>query len=306
MPEAPQDCPTPMTFSIIIPTCNRPTALYDCLTRFLSLDYNEAWELIVVNDGGEESFTAVTDHLKSNLPLRLIDMPHGGPAKARNSGAKLARHHFLAFTDDDCQISPDWLQQLAKGFENGRWDALGGRSITPFEQHIAERAWQHLTDFLYDFMQDEQGNALLLISNNVAYRRTVFEAVGGFNESFPMAAAEDMELSYRILKHGYQQRYWPKAKVWHYHELTTWRYLKQQFRYGRGGYYFNQIRHQNRHDRLLDLYFRRSYYRELKRSYQTYHLPRLPTLVLRLAQLAYRFGIRYQSFRHRIDHGTIQ
>ena len=179
-------------------------------------------------------------------------------------------------------------------------DALGGQSTTPFEQNIAERAWQHLTDFLYDFMRDDSGNALLLISNNVAYKRAVFEAIGGFNETFPLAAAEDMEMSFRLLKSGHQQRYFPEAKVWHYHHLTIWGHLKQQFRYGRGGYYFNQLRQQYPHDALMALYFRRWFYNELKKSYRQKQIPFFVELVSRAAQYAYHFGIQYQSLRQRL------
>ncbi|MEM7334551.1 MAG: glycosyltransferase [Chloroflexota bacterium] len=291
------------SFSIVIPTYNRPQALVACLESFKQLAYPaELWELIVVNDGGDESFTAVTPALKQALPLKLVDSAHGGPAKARNLGASHAKNEFLAFTDDDCQIFPDWLNQFVTGFEQSQCDALGGRSVTPFDQNIAERAWQHLTDFLYDFMQDERGNALLLISNNVAYKRHVFETIGGFNETFPLAAAEDMEMSFRLLKHGFKQQYYPPAKVWHYHHLTIWGHLKQQFRYGRGGFYFNQLRQTYAEDALMALYFRRWFYNELKKSYRQKNLPISSELVSRSAQYAYRFGVQYQSLRHRFSH----
>lgn len=290
------------TFSVIIPTYNRPEPLRACLESFCSLEYpRDKWELIVVSDGGDSSFTAVSDTLKNALPLTLLTVPHGGPAKARNAGAAHAKFDFIAFTDDDCRIFPNWLHQFADGFTNGEWDALGGRSVTPFEQNSAEKAWQHLTDFLYDFMRDDDGNALLLISNNVAYRRDIFEQIGGFNDAFPLAAAEDMEISYRLLKHGFRQRYFPAANVWHYHHLTTWGHIKQQFRYGRGGYYFNLMREQNADDPLMALYFRRWFYNALERSFIEKKLPPDSERIVRWAQTAYRFGVQYQTMRHRFD-----
>lgn len=290
------------TFSVVIPTYNRPEPLRACLESFCSLDYpRHRWELVVVNDGGERSLTAVSEALKRSLPLTLLTVPHGGPASARNAGAKRAKFDYLAFTDDDCRVFPNWLTQFASGFSDGAYAALGGRSLTPFEQNSAERAWQHLTDFLYDFMKDDAGNNLLLISNNVAYRRAIFEQIGGFNETFPLAAAEDMEISYRLLKHGYRQRYFPSANVWHYHHLTTWGHIRQQFRYGRGGYYFNLMREQNIDDPLMALYFRRWFYSALERSFIEKQLPPASERIVRAAQLAYRFGMRYQTMRHRFD-----
>jgi GT2 family glycosyltransferase len=260
------------------------------------LDYPAgAWELIVVNDGGEESFTAVTNHLKQSLPLQLVTAAHKGPAAARNLGAARAQGEFLAFTDDDCQVSPDWLCAFAEGFADGRWQALGGHSLTPFSQNRAESAWQHLTDFLNTFMQDDDGNALLLISNNVAYRREVFAKMGGFNETFPLAAAEDMELSYRMLACGYRQRIWPSAKIWHYHHLTARGYLKQQFRYGRGGHYFAKALDEKPLPALRRLYLHEEFHPSLRQSMRRAGLPYSVRGLVVASQWAYKVGLRYQA-----------
>ena len=285
-------------FSVIIPTWNRPQALHDCLQSFTTLDYPaDRWELIVVNDGGEASFTAVTDQLCGALPLQLITIEHAGPASARNAGAKQSRGDFIAFTDDDCRIFPDWLNQFLAGFSDPRWDALGGQSVTPFEQNVGEKAWQHLTDFLYEFMRDDAGNSLLLISNNAAYRRATFESLGGFDETFPLAAAEDMELSYRLLHHDYRQRFFPEAKVWHYHHLSAWGHILQQFRYGRGGYYFKEVQKNQPKSDLLDLYAQEWFYPSLWQSFRRKGLPLPVGMLVYFAQQAYRVGVRYESLQ---------
>jgi glycosyltransferase involved in cell wall biosynthesis len=284
------------SFSVVIPTWNRPEALRSCLQSFTKLAYpSDKWELIVVNDGGAESFTAVSDSLANTLPLKLITIEHGGPAAARNAGARLAQGEFLAFTDDDCQVFPDWLHQFAQGFTDKRWDALGGQAVTPFEQNVGEQAWQHLTDFLYNFMRDDQGNALLLISNNVAYRRAVFTALDGFDESFPLAAAEDMELSYRLLKHHFQQRFYPAAKVWHYHHLSAWGHVRQQFRYGRGGYYFSKVQKRQPRSLLRGLYAQEFFYPSLWRSFRRQGVALPVASTIYLAQQAYRLGGWYEQ-----------
>ncbi len=236
-----------LQFSVIIPTWNRPESLAMCLKSFTFLDYPaNAWELIVVNDGGAESFSKITSKLGENLPLKLLDIEQAGPATARNKGAKLARGEYLAFTDDDCRVEPDWLCQFAKGFEDSKWDALGGRSLNPFPGNAIARSWHHIIDFIYDHLQDESGNALLLVSNNIACRHRVFEQLGGFDETFPFAGGEDTELSHRLLTRGYRQRYYPDAKTWHYQQqLTIWGLISQQFRYGRGYGYFKQSLKQN-------------------------------------------------------------
>ena len=229
-----------LKFSVVIPSLNRPESLEKCLESFTLLEYPaDAWELIVVNDGGLESFEAVTDELKNRLPLKLIDIDHAGPATARNKGFGQSRGKYIAFTDDDCRVEPDWLSRFEEGFDSGSWDALGGRALNPYMDNAAAVSWHQIIDFLYDYLQDNTGNSLLLISNNAAYRRSVFEALGGFDESFPFAGGEDIELSHRLIAGGFRQRYLPDAKTLHYHKrLIMLKFLSRQFRYGRGYCYY--------------------------------------------------------------------
>jgi cellulose synthase/poly-beta-1,6-N-acetylglucosamine synthase-like glycosyltransferase len=235
-----------LKFSVIIPTRNRQHVLAKCLHSFTALDYpGDAWELILVNDGGAKTFSPITQKLAEKLPLRLVEIVHSGPAAARNTGARLAGGEYLAFTDDDCCVEPDWLHQFEKGFNNRHQDALGGKSLNPYPTSSIAKAWHSLIDFLYEYKKDRYNNALLLVSNNVAYRRPVFEALGGFNEIFPFAGGEDTELSCRLVNSGYRQCYYPSAKIFHYHQKTSlWGYICQQFRYGRGSAYIHKINSQ--------------------------------------------------------------
>lgn len=187
-----------------------------------------------MNDGGATSFRDVSDGLRARLPLRLVDAERRGPAHARNRGAELALGEFLAFTDDDCEVLPDWLSAFERGFAETGADALGGQTQNPYPDSAAAVAWQDYLDFICEFLCDEQDTRLLLPSNNVAYRRRAFEEAGGFDERFPLAAAEDYELGFRLVARGYRQAFWPEARIWHHHPLSPRGYLNMQFRYGRG------------------------------------------------------------------------
>ena len=271
-----------------------------CLRDFTVLDYPvQAWELIVVNDGGTKSFTAIGSNLKQRLPLKLVDIDHAGPATARNAGAKIACGDYLAFTDDDCRVEPDWLRRFAEGFSDGDWDVLSGRTLNPFPKNCAAAAYQYLIDFLYDYMRDEAGNTLLLTSNNVACCRSVYDALGGFDETFPWAAAEDLELSYRLLASGYRKCYYPDAKVWHHHRLTWRGYISQQFRYGRGGYLLQQVQENSKPYQNIRPYPKRSFYGPLGKSLWHAKAPPWMWLLQSMSQMAYHAGKGYQTLRGR-------
>lgn len=288
-----------MFFSVIIPTYNRPERLAACLHSLTRLDY-ETWELIVVNDGGEQSFTAVSDYLRQNLPVRLVTVSQRGPAAARNYGAGLAQGTHLAFTDDDCRLPSHWLRRLAAQFQaEPELAAVGGRPLTPeaiLQQPEAagSRAWQFLNDFLNQYLVDVQGNALLLLSNNVAYRRDVFTALSGFDETFPLAAAEDMELGYRLLAQGYRQCYVPDITIWHDHQMSGWGHLQQQFRYGRGAHFFYMALRRGGINGIQPAgdY---AFYPALWSAIRRVRLPFRTTLLLAAGQMAYQAGTAYQT-----------
>jgi len=287
------------TFSVVIPTLNRPESLARCLESLRALDYPSGrWDLTVVNDGGPEPFAQLPEELRSALPLRTHSIEHRGAAGARNAGARLATGEILAFLDDDCQPEPDWLGQFATGFADGRWDALGGRSINPAPENLAMGCWHTLIDFLYSYLIDDSGNALLLVSNNVAYRRSTFEQLGGFDESFQWV--EDWDLSIRLLLNGFRQAHFPHARVRHYSvQATAWGYLRQQFNYGRGAYLLERkmaasgMAAQSQRLTRGRGSFRTGLWRRLWSS----RAPLSMWLLVNASQLSYRMGTLYETLR---------
>jgi cellulose synthase/poly-beta-1,6-N-acetylglucosamine synthase-like glycosyltransferase len=66
---------------------------------------------------------------------------------------------------------------------------------------------------------------------SAAFRRERFEEIGGYDTEFPVACAEDVELSYRMSAKGWQMRFAPRAIVYHQHPDSLGRYLKKKFKF---------------------------------------------------------------------------
>ena len=104
-------------FSIVIPTYNRPKQLALCLKAIDGLTYHRGrFEVIVIDDGSHTLFASFMESISDRLPVRLITPSISGPVIACNRGAAEALGDFLAFTDDDCAPSPNWLEVLADTF----------------------------------------------------------------------------------------------------------------------------------------------------------------------------------------------
>ena len=222
-------------FSIIVPTRNRPNELSACLDTLVALDYpRSSYEIIVVDDGGELP-ERVIDRAKQSVAVRLLKQPHRGPASARNLGAAAARHKYIAFTDDDCAADPGWLRALAAAFHEQPTAIIGGTTINAAEPSLFAVASQNVIDFLYDYHDVTPDASRYFAANNVACSRDILRHIGGFDESFRRAAAEDRDLCERWSGAGFPLALARSAVVTHgsVHGSFT-RYVAQHFRYGRG------------------------------------------------------------------------
>ena len=234
--------------SIVIPTYNRPDKLAECLESLTKLEYpRDSYEVIVVDDGSKMSLESVVENFNNQIEITLLKQPNAGPATARNTGAKQAKGEFLAFTDDDCKPAPDWLNKIAACFAKKPDCLIGGKTINILSENPFSTASQELINYLYSYYNRDPEQATFFASNNIAISKQRFHEIGGFDTTYPRAAAEDREFCDRWLQYGNQMIYVPEVNVYHAHKLTLSSYWKQHFFYGRGAFCFHQVRAKRAH-----------------------------------------------------------
>jgi GT2 family glycosyltransferase len=227
-------------FSVIVPTYDRPEHIAACVAALRRLERpGGTIEIVLVNDGGAALPTGISDDSEGCVAPTRAPAP-GGPAPPRNTGARVARGTFLAFTDDDCRPEPGWLTAFDAALR-AQPDALaGGRTLNAIDNAFAE-ASQLLADFVSSYF-DGGGAGRFFTSNNMAVSREQFLASGAFDTSFPFSAGEDRELCDRWSAEGRPSVRVDDAVVRHEHALTPRRFVRQHFTYGRGGAAFRQKR----------------------------------------------------------------
>jgi glycosyltransferase involved in cell wall biosynthesis len=172
--------------SVIIPTCNRIDMLSKCLNLIapdLTLQ-NIDYEVIVSDDGKADCAKEIIE--KHYNFAKWVKGPQKGPASNRNNGVKHSKGEWLVFIDDDCLPQNNWLSSYAAAIQKyktklvfeGRTDADRPR------ERFDEEAPINL-------------NGDNLWSCNFAIKREFFLQLGGFDESFPFAAMEDIDFHLR-------------------------------------------------------------------------------------------------------------
>jgi len=224
-------------FSIIIPTWNRPDLLTGCLQALKKLDYpRDAFEIIIVDDGGSFPLSPVVEPFCDRLLLRFFRQANAGPAAARNFGARQAIGNYLVFTDDDCRPASDWLKSLAVRINSSPGSAISGRRLNVLDNNIFSMASETITEVVCAYFNDPSGQAGFVSTSNLSLPVDRFWEIGGFDESF--RTAEDRDLGQRWRERGYSVLYSPEVVVYHAHSLTFATLWKRYFNIGRGARQF--------------------------------------------------------------------
>jgi len=172
-------------------------------------------EIIVVADGETDSSWRMAEE----LGIQVIRLPEtGGPARARNTGARTAKGDILFFVDADVTIPPDALNQIHCAFQGdaGLAAVFGSYDDAPSEANFFSQYKNLLHHYVH---QTASGKASTFWGACGAIRREVFWAVGGFDETYRHPSIEDIELGYRVKKAGHRIRLLKTLQIKH---LKRW------------------------------------------------------------------------------------
>jgi len=210
--------------SIIIPAHGRPLQTRSCIESLLAMDYPvDRVEIIVVDDAS----TPPLGPALSDLPIRLLRLDANiGQSAARNLAAGKASGKILAFIDNDCVATKDWLKTLVSHFDRRDTGIVGGRVIAPAASGkvAAFEAVRSPLDMGPTESEVGPGNWVAYVPTcNLLVRRDVLLQHGGFDPE--MRLGEDVDFIWRVHASGTRVQYQPAGQIIHYHRERLWTLL---------------------------------------------------------------------------------
>lgn len=201
--------------AVIIPVRDRRDLLAETLDALDAQTFSN-FEVIVIDDGSTDGTREMAAARSvAGRPVRVLDNPGTGPYAARQHAADSTSAELLAFTDSDCVPTPRWLEALVAAADAGA-DVVAGptrpvRMPRPLERCMTSSG--------------EDGG---YPTCNVMYRRSSFEAAGGFALtpghplSFPTSSlarnfymGEDTLMGWRMRRNGARPGFSEDAVVLH-------------------------------------------------------------------------------------------
>ncbi len=226
-----------MKISIIILNYNVKYFTEASLLSVLKAVQDDEVEVIVADNNSTDGSKAYFEGKYPEVKFLWFDKNHGF-GKAYNKAVAQAKGEYLLFLNPDTLVSDDIIQ-VFKNFAGTHTDfgIVGGKMIDGTGNFLPESkrgvptpivAFSKLTKlykllnfnpfnayYASHFDENETGKVPVLTGALMFMKKSVFEAVGGFDEQFFMYG-EDIDLSYRILQAGYQNYYLPVAKIIHF------------------------------------------------------------------------------------------
>jgi glycosyltransferase involved in cell wall biosynthesis len=210
--EAPHPIAQEGRITVIVPTRGDERLLTRLLDSLEAQTFpRDRWDLVIAFDGVEAA-----DRLRERMErfrATIVALPtRRGPGAARNEAARRAMGEFLAFTEDDCMASSDWLDAAdARLRAEPAVDVLEGSTLLPNGRPARRR----------------RGERPTWLPTNLFVRRSLFERVGGYCEEFFDADRgiyfrEDSDFGFTLREAGARIAHDPRPRVTHPQEHGAW------------------------------------------------------------------------------------
>jgi GT2 family glycosyltransferase len=212
-----------MKLSFIVATRNRAHAIIECLDSIAAALANAApldAEIIIVDNGSADN---TADTIKawaraSGLRVKLLSEPRAGKARALNCALRAAEGELLAFTDDDCRLHSEYLNDLLRHDAADIGLVLRGGRVElgdPFDLALTIKTDDEAADYAHPMHP-----AGFIHGANMTTSRAVADRIGLFDERFGPGTpfpGEDCDYVIRAHAAGLRVQYVPDMIVLHFH-----------------------------------------------------------------------------------------
>lgn len=248
------------SLAVVVPTYNRCDALEQCM-KHLEQQVRKDFEVIIVDDGSTDSTEGWVADYKKRTPLsvRYFRQQNSGPARARNFAISVAEAPIILLIGDDIFPTPELTARHIELHEQRpELSVVGlgltvwsdtGQEVTPFMRWLDRDGMQ----FNYgELLQGVKPDWKHFYTSNLSVKTSLLRQYP-FDESFPFAAMEDIEVACRIeVEHGLEMVFLPDAIAYHLHPTSFLQACRRMEKVGQSTAYFHELwpdrlpRHPNR------------------------------------------------------------
>jgi glycosyltransferase involved in cell wall biosynthesis len=222
-----------VSFSIIVPVYNRPNEIDELLESLAKQELTHDFEVLIIEDGSTIKSDIIVEKYKSQLNIKYFFKENTGAGASRNFGMQRASGNYFIILDSDVIVPTEYLSEVKQTLENHFTDAFGGpdaahKSFTPLQKAINYSMTSVLTTGGIRGKKQAVGK-FQPRSFNLGLSQKAFSETNGFSK---MKNGEDIDLTFRLWKNGFETQLIEKAFVYHKRRSTIKQFFKQTFGFG--------------------------------------------------------------------------
>jgi GT2 family glycosyltransferase len=194
---------TSVTVAVPIYHCEK--YIRQCIESLLTQDFRN-FEIIVVEDPPFDRSESLIKAFEDERIMYVRNWTRLGISGSRNKCIELANGEYIFWTDGDCTVSHDWIKQGLESLHD--LDCIGVEGKT---YYVSEEYEPTFSDGVI-----ENKNGGQFMTCNIAYKKSVLQKIGGFDDSY--SYLEDRDLAAKAMKHG--KIYFNPNMVVHHQKIT--------------------------------------------------------------------------------------
>jgi GT2 family glycosyltransferase len=165
--------------------------IYDCVESLLSQNFDK-FEIVIVEDLPFDESKKILEKFRDKRIRYYRNKKHLGLSKSRNICIDLSRGKYIFFTDSDCIVTKNWIEEGVKYFEKFNCIGVEGKLF-----YVSENYSPTFSDGIY-IRENKKGGSYM--TANIAYKKNIFIKIGKFDEKY--SYLEDRDLGLRAKKIG--------------------------------------------------------------------------------------------------------
>jgi len=238
----------PLPLSVIVCTYNRADFLKQVLESLTVQTLPQRdFEIILIDDGSSDATREIAGLFHSSLPMKYFYQRNSGLASAKNHGIFAARGRIVLFLDDDDVTTPTLIEEHVKTHRAYPQDNYAVLHYTTWNQSLTATPLMHFVTevgcFLFSYPNIKHDDILdytYFWGGRSSCKRSFLLEHGIFNPIFRFGC-EDIELGYRLSKHGLRVVYNSKAVSKMVRAITFDDFCRRLIKQGRSQYVFSTL-----------------------------------------------------------------
>ena len=218
--------------SVIVPVYNRPNEIDELLKSLTKQDFEEHYEIVIVEDGSDHTSEEVIKKYKQ-LNIKYLYKSNSGPGDSRNYGMRKASGNYYIILDSDVILPTFYLRTVYEFLQKSYVACFGGADAAHESFTVLQKAINYaMTSFFTTGGIRGGKNKVQKFeprSFNMGISKEAFEKTNGFARIHP---GEDPDLSRRIEKAGFTTVFLPNAHVFHKRRISWAKFYIQVKKFG--------------------------------------------------------------------------